>query len=238
MVKPIDLLHDGKAIKIYSTALADEIIIDFTDEITAYDKTKRAKIYNKGLYCCSISSMIFDYLNKAGVKTHFIKQLSETQMHCLRTKSIPLEIVVRNVIAGSLAENLDVEVGHIPTQPIFDICYKSDHLRGLLVNDYQLLALEILSKEALDKIYELSQKVNELLIPLFEKADILLVDYKLEFAYLPNGELAVRDYISPDNARFWDKGTRESLDKDRFKQDKGNVSKAYNLVYERLKKVI
>ncbi len=235
MYSPKELLHDGKAIKIYATEEANQIIVDFTDEITAFYKTKRAIIQNKGKCCCSISSMIFDFLNYSNVKTHFIKQLTETQMLCYRTKSIPLEVIVRNTIAGSLAERLDLEVGQSLQQPIFDLCYKSERLANPLINDYHALALGIVSEEVLAKIYELAKQINQLLEPLFKKAGILLIDYKLEFAFSSEGEIILRDYINPDNARFWDLETRASLDKDRFRQDKGNVGKAYNTIAERLK---
>ncbi len=233
-----ELLHNGAAIKIYQAEQEDKIIIQFTNEITAFYKTKRAEISNKGQSCCSISSMIFQHLNNNGIKTHFIEQLSDNEMYCYKTKSIPLEIIVRNIIAGSLSERLDLEVGKVPAQPIFDVCYKSDRLCDPLINDYHVLALDIVSKEGLEQIYKLSDKINRILTPLFDKVGIILVDYKLEFAYLPNGEIVVRDYINPDNARFWDKQTKASLDKDRFRQDKGNVSKAYITVYERLKTII
>ncbi len=228
------LLHDGPSLKIYATKDDDKIIQHFTDQITAYYKTKRAIIHNKGFYCNGISAVIFNYLQEHGVRTHFIKQLSDVESLCYRTKSIPLEIIVRNLVAGSLAERLGIEVGLKPESPIIDLCYKSDELGNPLINDSHALALGIVEKNVLEEIYKLSQRINEILPTFFEKIGIILVDFKLEFGYLSDGSVVLRDYICPDNARFWDLETHSSLDKDRFRRDQGDISKGYRTIYDRL----
>lgn len=229
-----NILHDGVSIKVYETDQSDKVIVSFTDDITAYYKIKKAVIKQKGLYCNNISSMIFRHLMEAGVPVHFVSQISQTEQVCKKVEIIPIEVIVRNVIAGSMAQRLGIEEGLVPKDTIFDLCYKAEELGDPIINDYHAIALGLASKEEIGVIYQISAKVNEVLKPLFDKIGITLVDFKIEFGRLPDGSLVVADEITPDSARFWDKETGTKLDKDRFRHDYGQVGNAYRTVYERL----
>lgn len=232
-----DIIHDGVSIKIFATDEQDKVIIDFTDEITAYYKIKKAVIADKGLYCNNISCMVFRHLIRGGVPVHFIQQLSEREQLCRKVDVIPMEVIVRNVIAGSMAKRLGLEEGLVPGETIFDLCYKSEELGDPIINDYHAIALGIATREELDEIYAVTKKVNDILVPVFKEAGITLVDFKIEFGRMPDGSLVVADDITPDSARFWDIETGMRLDKDRFRHDNGMVGQAYKTVYERLKTV-
>lgn len=227
-------IYDGVSIKIYATDDPEKVIVNFTDDITAYYKIKKAIIKDKGLYCNGISSMISKVLTDAGVPVHFIEKISDTEQLCRKASVIPMEVIVRNVIAGSMAQRLGLKEGIVPSEPVYDICYKSEELGDPIINDYHAVVLGLVTKEELAEIYEISKKVNDVLRPVFDKAGIILVDFKIEFGRLPDGSLVVSDEITPDSARFWDKATGEKLDKDRFRQDSGKVGAAYRTVYERL----
>ena len=232
-----DIIHDGVSIKIYGTDEPDKVIISFTDDITAYYKIKKAVIKDKGLYCNSISCMIFRHLINGGIPVHFIRQISDREQLCRKVEVIPMEVIVRNVIAGSMAQRLGIEEGMVPNETIFDICYKSDELGDPIINDYHAIALGLATRAELDEIYAVTKKVNDILKPLFESIGITLVDFKIEFGRLPDGSLVVADDITPDSARFWDIETGMKLDKDRFRHDAGKVGQAYRTVYERLASV-
>ncbi len=231
------IIHDGVSIKIFEAENPDEVVIRFTDDITAYNKVKQAKIQNKGIYCNGISCMVSRYLQAHGVATHYLEQISDTEQRCVRVDAIPLEFIARNVVAGSLAERLGLEVGMIPSEPIYDLCYKCDELNDPLINDSHAVILGLATKSELAESYEALRKINLLLIDFFKAAGITLVDFKIEFGRLPDGTLVMADDITPDNARLWDAESGESLDKDRFRHDDGNVRYTYRNVYERLKAV-
>ena len=232
-----NIIHDGVSIKIYETDEPDKVIISFTDDITAYYKIKKAVIRDKGLYCNNISCMIFRHLIKGGISVHFIRQISDREQLCRKVDVIPMEVIVRNVIAGSMAQRLGIEEGMVPNDTIFDICYKSDELGDPIINDYHAIALGLATRAELDEIYAVTKKVNDILKPLFESIGITLVDFKIEFGRLPDGSLVVADDITPDSARFWDIETGMKLVKDRFRHDAGKVGLAYKTVYERLASV-
>lgn len=232
-----DIIHDGVSIKIYGTDEPDKVIIYFTDDITAYYKIKKAIIKDKGVYCNGISCMIFRHLQKGGIPTHFIEQLSDREQLCRKVEVIPMEVIVRNVIAGSMAQRLGLEEGLIPASTIYDLCYKSEELGDPIINDYHAMALGLATREELDRIYSLTRKINDILLPLFKGIGITLVDYKIEFGRLADGELVMADDITPDSARFWDIETGMRLDKDRFRRDNGKVGQAYKTVYDRLSSV-
>lgn len=232
-----DIIHDGVSIKIFGTDEPDKVLVHFTDDITAYYKIKKAIIKDKGLYCNNISCMIFRHLIRGGVPVHFIQQVSETEQLCRKVDVIPMEVIVRNVIAGSMAQRLGLEEGLVPKSTIFDLCYKSEELGDPIINDYHAIALGLASREELDEIYAVTKKVNDILVPVFKSAGITLVDFKIEFGRLPDGSLVVADDITPDSARFWDMETGMRLDKDRFRHDNGKVGLAYKTVYERLKQI-
>ena len=237
-MKKIEIIHDGVSKKVYATDEPDKVIIQYTDAITAYYKIKRALIKDKGLYCNVVSSMVFTVLKNAGVPMHFIERLSDTEQLCRRVDSIPMEVIVRNVVAGSMAKRLGMDEGIVLKEPIVDLCYKTEDLGDPLINDYHAIALGLVTKEELAVIYSLAEKVNAVLTPLFRGIGITLVDFKIEFGRLPDGQIILSDDITPDSARFWDIETGMKLDKDRFRHDNGKVGQAYRTVYERLKEAV
>ena len=237
-MKKIEIIHDGVSKKVYATDEPDKVIIQYTDAITAYYKIKRALIKDKGLYCNAVSSMVFTVLKNAGVPMHFIERLSDTEQLCRRVDSIQMEVIVRNVVAGSMAQRLGMDEGIVLKEPIVDLCYKTEDLGDPLINDYHAIALGLVTKEELDVIYSLAEKVNAVLTPLFRGIGITLVDFKIEFGRLPDGQIILSDDITPDSARFWDIETGMKLDKDRFRHDNGKVGQAYRTVYERLKEAV
>ena len=237
-MKKIEIIHDGVSKKVYATDEPDKVIIQYTDAITAYYKIKRALIKDKGLYCNAVSSMVFTVLKNAGVPMHFIERLSDTEQLCRRVDSIQMEVIVRNVVAGSMAKRLGMDEGIVLKEPIVDLCYKTEDLGAPLINDYHAIALGLVTKEELAVIYSLAEKVNAVLTPLFRGIGITLVDFKIEFGRLPDGQIILSDDITPDSARFWDIETGMKLDKDRFRHDNGKVGQAYRTVYERLKEAV
>ena len=237
-MKKIEIIHDGVSKKVYATDEPDKVIIQYTDAITAYYKIKRALIKDKGLYCNAVSSMVFTVLKNAGVPMHFIERLSDTEQLCRRVDSIQMEVIVRNVVAGSMAKRLGMDEGIVLKEPIVDLCYKTEDLGDPLINDYHAIALGLVTKEELAVIYSLAEKVNAVLTPLFRGIGITLVDFKIEFGRLPDGQIILSDDITPDSDRFWDIETGMKLDKDRFRHDNGKVGQAYRTVYERLKEAV
>ena len=237
-MKKIEIIHDGVSKKVYATDEPDKVIIQYTDAITAYYKIKRALIKDKGLYCNAVSSMVFTVLKNAGVPMHFIERLSDTEQLCRRVDSIQMEVIVRNVVAGSMAKRLGMDEGIVLKEPIVDLCYKTEDLGDPLINDYHAIALGLVTKEELAVLYSLAEKVNAVLTPLFRGIGITLVDFKIEFGRLPDGQIILSDDITPDSARFWDIETGMKLDKDRFRHDNGKVGQAYRTVYERLKEAV
>lgn len=237
-MKKIEIIHDGVSKKVYATDEPNKVIIQYTDAITAYYKIKRALIKDKGLYCNAVSSMVFTVLKNAGVPMHFIERLSDTEQLCRRVDSIQMEVIVRNVVAGSMAKRLGMDEGIVLKEPIVDLCYKTEDLGDPLINDYHAIALGLVTKEELAVIYSLAEKVNAVLTPLFRGIGITLVDFKIEFGRLPDGQIILSDDITPDSARFWDIETGMKLDKDRFRHDNGKVGQAYRTVYERLKEAV
>ena len=237
-MKKIEIIHDGVSKKVYATDEPDKVIIQYTDAITAYYKIKRALIKDKGLYCNAVSSMVFTVLKNAGVPMHFIERLSDTEQLCRRVDSIQMEVIVRNVVAGSMAKRLGMDEGIVLKEPIVDLCYKTEDLGDPLINDYHAIALGLVTKEELAVIYSLAEKVNAVLTPLFRGIGITLVDFKIEFGRLPDGQIILSDDITPDSARFWDIETGMKLDKDRFRHDNGKVGQAYRTVHERLKEAV
>lgn len=228
------MIHNGVSKKVYATDEPDKVIIQYTDAITAYYKIKKALIKDKGVYCNAISSAIFTILKNSGIPVHFIEKISDTEQVCRRVDSIPLEVIVRNVIAGSMANRLGMEEGVVPSEPIYDLCYKNEDLGEPLINDSHAIALGIVTKEELAEIYRLTKEINAILTPLFKNIGITLVDFKIEFGRLPDGQIILSDDITPDSARFWDIETGMRLDKDRFRHDNGKVGQGYRTVYERL----
>lgn len=231
-----ELLYEGKAKQIFLTDDPDCIIIHYKDDATAYNNVKKAIIEAKGLINNQISAIVFEYLGKNGIPTHFIKQLNERDQLCRRVKIFPLEFVVRNIIAGSMAKRLNIPEGTKPSNTIIDICYKNDELGDPLINNDHAVALGVVTYGELDEIFAIARKVNELLTDLFKKHGITLVDFKMEFGRTSDGQIVLADEISPDTCRFWDSETNEKLDKDRFRRDLGKVREAYEEILHRLTK--
>lgn len=230
-------LYEGKSKQVYKTDDPNKIIIHYKDDTTAFNGIKKAIIANKGVLNNAISSLIYERLNKAGIPTHFIKKLNDREELCKKVNIIPLEVVVRNVIAGSMAKRLNIEEGTIPSNVIREIDYKNDALGDPLINDDHAVSLGICSYDDLKKIYELTDRINNELKKMFDSVDVILVDYKIEFGFDCDGNIVLSDEISPDSARLWDKKSLAKLDKDRFRRDLGKVVEAYEEILKRLEKI-
>ena len=233
-----EMLYEGKAKQIFATEKPDEVVVRFKDDATAFNAQKKGQVDKKGQMNNAITTLIFEYLNEKGIPTHFIKQIDDREQLVKKVSIIPLEVIVRNYVAGSMAQRLGVEEGTKSPITIFDICYKDDALGDPLINDYHAIFLGAVTREELDKMYALTARINEILIDLFDKMNIILVDFKIELGKTPNGEIILADEISPDTCRLWDKDTMKKLDKDRFRRDLGEVTEAYEEIYSRLKKVL
>ncbi|SFU62006.1 phosphoribosylaminoimidazole-succinocarboxamide synthase [Clostridium sp. DSM 8431] len=229
-----EMLYEGKAKKVYATDKADEVIVYYKDDATAFNGEKKAQISNKGVLNNAITSSIFEMLKANGIKTHFVEKLNEREQLCKKVEIVPLEVIVRNVAAGSMAKRLGLEEGTPLKTTVFEISYKDDALGDPLVNDYHAVAIGATTFEELNTIYEMTGKINELLKEFFLKLNINLIDFKIEFGRY-NGEILLADEISPDTCRFWDATTGEKLDKDRFRRDLGNVEGAYVEILNRIK---
>jgi len=230
------MLYEGKAKQVYLTDDPNYIIIHYKDAATAFNNVKKATISNKGILNNKISTIIFRKLEDAGIQTHYVKTLNDRDQLCKRVKIIPLEVIVRNIIAGSMAKRLNIPEGTKPGNTIFDICYKDDELGDPLINDHHAVALGIVTYDELKQIYDTTAKVNKVLQELFLKMGITLVDFKIEFGRTPDGQIILADEVSPDTCRLWDVQTNEKLDKDRFRRDLGKVIEAYEEIYNRLSK--
>ena len=233
-MKQLEMLYEGKAKQVFLTDDEDRIIIHYTDAATAFNNIKKATIENKGVLNNAISTLIFEHLIAAGVKTHYIETLNDRDQLCRRVDIIPLEVIVRNTIAGSMAQRLGIEEGTKPSNVIFDICYKKDELGDPLINDHHAVALGVVTYEELNRIYAMTAKINEVLTDLFKRMNINLVDFKIEFGRTSDGEIVLADEVSPDTCRLWDLTTNEKLDKDRFRRDLGRVREAYEEILARL----
>ena len=236
-MKQIEMLYEGKAKQVFLTDDPDKIIIHYKDAATAFNNVKKATIDNKGVLNNAISTLIFKELQKAGVKTHYIETINERDQICRKVTIIPLEVIVRNVVAGSMAQRLGIEEGTKPSNVIFDICYKKDELGDPLINDHHAVALGAATYEELAEIYAMTAKINEVLKELFAKMNINLIDFKIEFGKTSDGQIVLADEVSPDTCRLWDASTNEKLDKDRFRRDLGKVREAYEEILARLQKI-
>lgn len=236
-MKQLEMLYEGKAKQIFRTDDPGKIIIHYKDTATAFNNIKKATIENKGVMNNAISSILFRELEKAGVKTHFLEKLNDRDQLCRRVSIIPLEVVVRNVIAGSMAQRLGIEEGVQPSNTIYDLCYKREELGDPLINDHHAVALGLVTYDELKTIYAMTARINEVLKALFARINVKLVDFKIEFGRTPEGEIVLADEISPDTSRLWDMTTNERLDKDRFRRDLGRVRESYGEILSRLKKI-
>ncbi|AYE33280.1 phosphoribosylaminoimidazolesuccinocarboxamide synthase [Clostridium septicum] len=229
----LEMMYEGKAKKIYATENKDEVIVYYKDDATAFNGEKKGSIEDKGVLNNAITSMLFEMLNENGIKTHFLKKLSDREQLCKKVEIVPLEVIVRNVAAGSMAKRLGLEEGFELKTTVFELSYKDDSLGDPLINDYHAVGIGATTFEELEKIYDMTAKINELLKKFFMEQNIRLIDFKLEFGKY-NGEIVLADEISPDTCRFWDAKTGEKLDKDRFRRDLGNVKDAYVEILNRI----
>ena len=226
-MEKLEMMYEGKAKKIYATGNAEEVIVYYKDDATAFNGEKKDQINNKGILNNAITSMIFEMLNENGIKTHFVKKLNDREQLCKKVEIVPLEVIVRNVAAGSMAKRLGLEEGYKLKTTVFEFSYKDDELGDPLINSYHAVAIGAATFEEIKTILDMTAKINDLLKEFFSKLNINLIDFKIEFGKLPNGEIVLADEISPDTCRFWDATTGEKLDKDRFRRDMGNVEEAY-----------
>jgi phosphoribosylaminoimidazole-succinocarboxamide synthase len=228
-------LYEGKAKKVYAVIGADDqVLIHYKDDATAFNGEKKGQIEDKGVMNNKIASGLFELLEKSGVPTHFIARLNDRDMLCKKVTIVPLEVIVRNVAAGSMAKRLGLTEGTALKTTVFELSYKDDALGDPLINDYHAVAIGVSTFEEIEKIKSFTFKINEVLSAFFLKRGIRLIDFKLEFGKTPKGELVLADEISPDTCRFWDAKTNEKLDKDRFRRDLGNVKEAYIEILNRI----
>ena len=227
-------LYEGKAKKVYATDDPELLIVSYKDDATAFNGLKKGTITGKGVINNRMSNMLMQMLEKQGVPTHFVKELSDRDTLVKKVSIVPLEVIIRNVSAGSFAKRYGVKEGIVFDAPTIEFSYKNDELGDPLLNRYHALALKLATAEEIDTIEKYAFKVNEVLKDYFLKLDITLVDFKLEFGRLSDGAIVLADEISPDTCRFWDVNTGEKLDKDRFRRDLGGVEDAYNEVMRRL----
>lgn len=231
----LNMIYEGKAKQLYTTEDESKLIIHYKDDATAFNGVKKASIEHKGELNNAITTLIFKQLIQAGIPTHYIETLNDRDQLCHKVSIIPLEVIVRNIIAGSMAKRLAIPEGTLAPRPIYELCYKNDDLGDPLINEDHALALNVVSEDELAEIKRLTLNINEELKHLFSKININLVDFKLEFGKLPNGTIVLADEISPDTCRLWDKDTNQKLDKDRFRRDLGQVEDAYQEILKRLK---
>ncbi|TDT71983.1 phosphoribosylaminoimidazole-succinocarboxamide synthase [Hypnocyclicus thermotrophus] len=229
-----EMLYEGKAKQIFATNDENLVIIHYKDDATAFNGVKKSQINNKGILNNKITAILFEQLEKQGVKTHFKEKLNDREQLCEKLTIFPLEVITRNIIAGSMAKRVGIKEGTKPKNIIFEICYKNDEYGDPLINDHHAIALGLATYDELKEIYTITAKINRLLKDMFDKEGITLVDFKIEFGKNNRGEILLADEITPDTCRLWDKETGEKLDKDRFRRNLGNVEEAYIEILKRL----
>ena len=230
------LLYEGKAKKIFSTENENEFVVYYKDDATAFNGEKKAEIASKGILNNKISTIMFEELAKEGIESHFIKSISDREMLVKKVEILPLEVIVRNITAGSFCKRYGVEEGIILDQPIFEMSYKNDEFGDPLLNDDHAVALKLATREEIEFLRAQTLKINEIMKKFFLKMDLKLVDFKLEFGKDIDGNIILADEISPDTCRLWDVNTNEKLDKDRFRRDLGDLVEGYEEVLSRLNK--
>ncbi len=226
-------LYEGKAKKVYATNDPDLVIVDYKDDATAFNGEKKGSISGKGVINNRMTNYMFKLLEKEGIPTHLVEELSDRETLVKKVEILPLEVIVRNVAAGSFSKKLAIEEGRRLLCPTLEFSYKNDDLGDPFINDYYALALGLATKEELDKVAEYAFRVNAFMLDFFKKLNIDLIDFKIEFGRF-HGEILLADEISPDTCRFWDSTTHEKLDKDRFRRDMGGVEEAYQEIMKRL----
>lgn len=226
-------LYEGKAKKVFETSDPDLVIVDYKDDATAFNGEKKGTIVGKGVINNKMTNYMFGLLEKEGVPTHLVEELSDRETLVKKVEIVPLEVIVRNVAAGSFSKKLGIEEGRKLSCPTLEFSYKNDDLGDPFINDYYALALDLATKEEIDTISKYAFKVNEFMLKFFKDINVDLIDFKIEFGRF-HGEILLADEISPDTCRFWDSTTHEKLDKDRFRRDMGGVEDAYNEMMKRI----
>ncbi|AJC89136.1 phosphoribosylaminoimidazolesuccinocarboxamide synthase [Campylobacter lari] len=235
MATKLDLLYEGKGKKMFKTDDENLLITEFKDDLTAFNAEKRGNEAGKGALNCKISTEIFHLLEKEGIKTHLVETISDKEQIVKKCNIIPIEVITRNVATGSLTKRLGIKEGTILPFAVVEFCYKNDDLGDPIINDEHCLILNLVKSEKdLELIKNIARQINSILVKFFESKGLRLIDFKLEFGIDSEGNMILADEISPDSCRFWDSKTNEKLDKDRFRQDLGNVKIAYEEVLKRI----
>ena len=227
-------LYEGKAKKVFATDDANLVIVDYKDDATVFNGEKKGTITGKGVINNVMSNHMFQLLEQQGMPTHFVEQLSERETLVKKVSIVPLEVIIRNISAGSFAKRFGVEEGIVFDEPTIEFSYKNDELGDPLMNAYHAIALKAATREEIETIKAMAFKVNEVMKQYFDTLNVILVDFKLEFGKTADGKIVLADEISPDTCRLWDKTTKEKLDKDRFRRDMGGVEEAYQEIMKRV----
>jgi len=233
-IKKTEQMYEGKAKKVFATNDPNLVIVDYKDDATAFNGEKKGTIAGKGVINNRMTNYMFGLLEKAGVPTHLVKEINDRETIVKKVEIIPLEVIVRNVAAGSFSKKLGIAEGTPLKTPTLEFSYKNDDLGDPFINDYYALGLGLATKEEIDVITKYAFMVNDFMVDFFKKLNIDLIDFKIEFGRTPDGQVILADEISPDTCRFWDSTTHEKLDKDRFRRDMGNVEEAYQEIMKRL----
>ena len=234
MMEKKEQLYEGKAKKVYATEDPALVIVSYKDDATALDGLKKGTIVGKGVINNQMTNRLMAKMEKAGIPTHFVKELSERDTVVKKVSIVPLEVIIRNISAGSFAKRYGVEEGIVFDEPTIEFSYKNDDLGDPLINAYHAIALKLATREEIEHIKEMAFKVNEVMKAYFDHLNVILVDFKLEFGKTADGTIILADEISPDTCRLWDSKTHEKLDKDRFRRDMGGVEDAYAEIMKRL----
>lgn len=228
------MLYEGKAKQVFATEDPQVLCVVYKDDATAFNGQKKGTISGKGVINNQMTNRLMQYLEKEGVPTHFVQELNERETLVKKVEIVPLEVIVRNIAAGSFSKRYGIEEGLVFDAPTIEFSYKNDALEDPLINEYHALAMHLATKEEIERIKELAFAVNEKLKAFWSSCGVILVDFKLEFGRLADGSIILADEISPDTCRLWDAVTKEKLDKDRFRRDLGGVTDAYKEVMKRL----
>ncbi len=227
-------MYEGKAKKVFATNDPNLVIVDYKDDATAFNGEKKGTIHNKGIINNKVTNHLMKLLEKEGIPTHFVEEISDRETIVKKVSIVPLEVIVRNITAGSLAKRLGLDEGIKLSQTVLEYCYKDDDLGDPMVNEYHIMAMQWCTKEELDTIANYALKINEFLTAYLKDLNIELIDFKLEFGKTSDGTIVLADEISPDTCRFWDSVTKEKLDKDRFRRNLGGEEDAYKEIMKRL----
>ena len=233
-MKKCEMLYEGKAKKVYTTEDPELYIVDYKDDATAFNGLKKGTISGKGVINNRVTNHLMKMLEGKGIPTHFVEELSDRETVVKKVTIVPLEVIVRNIAAGSMSKRLGIEEGTVLPTTVLEYSYKNDDLGDPLINDYHAVAMQLCTREELDQIASYAFKINEILKAFFKEINVDLVDFKLEFGKLSDGTIVLADEISPDTCRFWDATTHEKLDKDRFRRDMDNVDEGYHEIMKRL----